>query len=283
MNKYYKIYRNIIRNAKRLNRKKGTEEYYEMHHIVPSSLNGSNKSHNKVLLTAREHFVVHACLPRFLKGTAKHKMTYGFDMMCKSSSKQKRYINSRLFEENKKKLSVIMSESQKGENHWSYGLGIGEHPLCGTKHSDKTKEKISNSLKGRTFSVEHKKNLSLCRLGPKNHRFGKISSKKTRGLISEANSNRTFILKDEKTIRVKNIELIGFLFDGWKIYHPSKGKVPQKLICPKCGVEGDISNMKTYHFDNCGKEKPLGKCPHCGKTGVLRNLKRWHFNNCKEK
>ncbi len=250
-NKYYSIYLNIIRNAKRANRKKGTGLYYELHHIVPGSLGGSDKSHNKVLLTAREHFITHACLIRFLTGQNKHKMIYGFDMMNKSSTNQQRYTNSRLFEANKKKLAIIRSESQKGEKHWSYGLEPGEHPLCGTTHSENTKLKISGSHKGKIFSEEHKINLGLRQLGSKNHMYGKTHKTKARKLVSDANSHRTFILKNGITKRVKNIELLSYLFDGWVMQHPTKGKKQRRVKCPHCDKDSNYGNAKRWHFDNC--------------------------------
>lgn len=64
---YQKIYNAIIENAKFQNRKKLRKNdsdytYYEKHHIVPKCLNGSDDENNKVLLTAREHFVCHKLL-----------------------------------------------------------------------------------------------------------------------------------------------------------------------------------------------------------------------------
>ena len=54
---HQKIYDNIILNAKFQNRIKHREIYYEEHHIVPKCLGGEEEKENKVLLTAREHFV----------------------------------------------------------------------------------------------------------------------------------------------------------------------------------------------------------------------------------
>ncbi len=250
-NKYYKIYRNIIYNSKKLNRKKSKSHYYESHHIVPISLGGSDKSHNKVFLTAREHFIVHACLPRFLSGTSKYSMIYAFDMMNKTSNNQNRYMNSRLFEENKKKLSIIRSESMTGEKHWSYGIDV--HPLLGRKYSTEHKKSISNGLTGRTFSEEHRKKLGLRQLGNKNHMFGKQHKQSSKNLVSEKNSHRSFIFKDGITKRIKNVNILEWLFNGWVIKHPSKGKTPKKKKCPHCFKELDISNAKRWHFDNCKK------------------------------
>lgn len=34
---------------------------------------------------------------------------------------------------------------------------------------------------------------------------------------------------------------------------------------------------------NRGKPKPLTICPHCGKEGGIPQMKQWHFDNCKSK
>jgi Zn-finger nucleic acid-binding protein len=69
-----------------------------------------------------------------------------------------------------------------------------------------------------------------------------------------------------------------------KLSQSSKNK--NKIICPHCGMIGDSSNMKAWHFDNCikftGKRQNEVVCPHCSKVGNVRNMKRWHFDKCPE-
>lgn len=115
-NKYLLWYHKIIDRAKC--RVLPKEAYTENHHIIPRSLGGLNSPDNLVALTAREHFIVHMLLPRFLKGKAKAKMIYaiwGFTIMNKCK------INARLYEHIKSQL----------------------------KHSQLTKNKISAKAKGR--------------------------------------------------------------------------------------------------------------------------------------
>lgn len=57
-------YDKLIENAKKENRSKG-KNYYELHHIIPKSLGGSNNKENLVLLTAEEHFRAHYLLWKF--------------------------------------------------------------------------------------------------------------------------------------------------------------------------------------------------------------------------
>lgn len=69
MNKYEKWYSGIIENAR--NRK--TDEYTEIHHILPRSLGGNNDPTNLVDLTAREHFMCHWLLTKMHTGINRKK------------------------------------------------------------------------------------------------------------------------------------------------------------------------------------------------------------------
>lgn len=61
--KYTKWYYSIILSSKArvVNRK---DDYYEEHHIIPKKLGGVNTKDNLVLLSAREHFLVHWLLTK---------------------------------------------------------------------------------------------------------------------------------------------------------------------------------------------------------------------------
>jgi len=100
--------------------------------------------------------------------------------------------------ESKKK----MSERQKGENHPFFGKHHSEktkrkiskalrgekNPNYGKKWNmpNITKDKISNSLKGRKLSEAHRKQISERQMGNKNQNYGKKASSETRKKISES-------------------------------------------------------------------------------------------------
>lgn len=84
-----KSYFQIIRKAISENRSKGSNVYYEAHHIVPECLEAFGKKSSTVLLTAREHYRVHKILAdvfqeHTLYGNkmlwAFHRMTYSGDL-----------------------------------------------------------------------------------------------------------------------------------------------------------------------------------------------------------
>ena len=65
----------------------------------------------------------------------------------------------------------------------------------------------------------------------------------------------------------------------------TKGRKLPTIKCPQCNKIGATSNMRRYHFDNCGKPSSKTKlkrvkCPNCKKSGSIANMKRWHFDNC---
>jgi hypothetical protein len=47
--------------------------------------------------------------------------------------------------------------------------------------------------------------------------------------------------------------------------------------------EGNSKDANIGHKRNVNRVLPKHTCPHCGKQGDMGNLKRWHFDNCKAK
>ena len=108
---YQKVYYQIIDRARVGNRKKGYEIYYEIHHILPRCLGGSNKKENLVLLTGREHFLAHWLLIRIYLGNS--KLAFAFWGMCnqKSIGQEDRHIaGSRAYGEAKESYSKAHSK-----------------------------------------------------------------------------------------------------------------------------------------------------------------------------
>lgn len=133
-NKYYKWYNNIIAAARI---RKELPDYYELHHIVPRSLGGTDVYENLVNLSAREHFICHYLLTKFTIGNDYHKMVYACQGMRRMSDYQDRYINSRLYAVIKKEAARIQSER-----------------FLGKQLTEEHRAKISNGLKGRVNSPE---------------------------------------------------------------------------------------------------------------------------------
>ena len=199
-NKYTHIYYSIISNAK--SRTLPEDTYTEKHHIIPKSLGGSNAKDNLVVLTAREHFICHWLLTKMLLGDLQSKMVYALIRIA-SSPYGDRKLTPKKFEIIKSmrrthtaETKAKISKASAGENNAMYGQAAWSKGLTketsqkiketaeknsgrvawnkGIGHSSETKQKMSASQKGRTFSEEHKKKLSEGKKGANNPNFGKV-------------------------------------------------------------------------------------------------------------
>ena len=178
-NKYCKWYFNIIDNAlARGWTKKTSQVYVESHHIIPKSI---LKNNDTVILTAREHFICHLLLPKFLEGQYKYKMlTAAIGMKRKSKRTEFRYINSRLYnqikseygkyrkelwknEEYRIKVSKSIKDNrpdQNGKNNPMYGRTGKLSPHYGKEKTLEHKNKIKQALTGMKYSKDRCENMS---------------------------------------------------------------------------------------------------------------------------
>jgi hypothetical protein len=109
---YKKIYDAIVFKAKaRIN----GEGYYENHHIIPKSLGGNDDADNLVFLTAREHFICHWLLTKFVDKNHKFKMAAAFNIMCVGNTDERK-INSHSF--------------RYARENWSREFKLNHHSKC---------------------------------------------------------------------------------------------------------------------------------------------------------
>ena len=155
---YQKVYDKIIAKAISEDRIKSTMVYYEMHHIQPKCLGGDNSKENLILLTAREHFLVHWLLIRIYPHN--RKLAHAFWAMCnlKGKSLDNRIIpSSRVYmeakmhrtklgmsEEQKQKLRKPKKDSSKMGKYDKHGI---KNPFFGKKHSTEAKQKMKEYIK----------------------------------------------------------------------------------------------------------------------------------------
>ena len=166
-------------------------------------MGGSNEKNNLVKVTGREHYVLHLLLVKICKKSNNNKMyaksissvfcfTTGLNCrkgMYKISSKKVECIktehilkmkalqsgknNSFYGKKHSEKSKEKMSNIHKGENHHMYGKN----------HSSETKEKMSKAKKGKPLTEEHKSKLG-CK-GKKHPNYRKTLSKETRQKMSQ--------------------------------------------------------------------------------------------------
>lgn len=139
---FYLIASRINENRVRLKRTDPGFVYYERHHIVPSSLGGPDIDDNRVLLTAREHFICHYLLCKMTGDKDRSKMISAIVRM--SFNNKHRKIPSRFYDVIRRLI---------GERfHFS---------LTGVKKSESHRVNISKARTGMKFSSDHIRNIGL--------------------------------------------------------------------------------------------------------------------------
>jgi hypothetical protein len=139
---YQRIYDQIIDRAKSEERVKGGDVYYEAHHIIPKCMGGLGGYHqwknhpNIILLTAREHFFCHLLLCKIYPENK--KILGGLWSMCKLD----RSIHSSRYTPSSRIIEYARSEFAKTK--------IGNKNCLGKIPSKFTKDKIAAALKGNT-------------------------------------------------------------------------------------------------------------------------------------
>jgi hypothetical protein len=184
---YKKIYKNLIRTRKPLQRSK-KEGLFHRHHIVPKALGGSNKKENIILLTPKEHFVAHRLLAKCYKNNPDKR----FRMMCalkrficfdfsltprqyeiiqrEHAAAASQLQKNKIFtDEQKAKISQSLKEFYKNHNGFFFGKKHSKQSLklmsekqrgqlnhgYGKPRPQHIKEKISKTLTGVKKSPEH--------------------------------------------------------------------------------------------------------------------------------
>ena len=107
---YLKIYNNLIETKKNIQE---SDEYCEIHHILPRCLGGTDDPVNLVKLTYREHYIAHWLLTKIY--TSEHKIYYAFLCMLRDPHGNRK-LTSRMVHNIKKNYSEFKKWHSKIEN-----------------------------------------------------------------------------------------------------------------------------------------------------------------------
>jgi hypothetical protein len=209
-NKYAKWYYAIIDKALSEKRKKFRSDiHYERHHIVPTSLGGSNDISNKVWLTPKEHFICHTLLVKCTTGKDKMRMACAWHRMATA----KRYT-SKQYEVLRKQHALIMS----GENN----------PFFGKSHSEETKEKLRKANTGKSYNLgayrspEQRAKISASLKGRKNPHVSKaLKGRKVpkETIAKMLESRKGYKFSDETKEKIRQAAIA-----QWARYHANGNK-----------------------------------------------------------
>lgn len=133
---YKKIYDSLVEKAKVRGLDKSQHKgYFEIHHIVPVCLGGSDEKSNLVMFTGREHFIAHLLLWKANPENvslmrAAHIMSSRWDNSTVGNSGGG--INSKIYEKLREEYSEAVRIQCAGEGN----------PFYGKKHKEETVEKM---------------------------------------------------------------------------------------------------------------------------------------------
>jgi hypothetical protein len=226
---YKRIYNNLIEKAKRRATHIG---YTEMHHIIPKCMGGTNVAENLIRLTAREHFIAHACLYKHYKTS---KLAHAWFSMLRCRPSQKRFFTSRQYAAARKAHSDALKKDLLGANNHFYGK----------RHTKETKLKISIANKGRIKSAAEVQNwVEKVASKPKSTEHkAKIGRK---GFVMLQN------IETKQTIRVLKTDVTTYDRNVWK--NPAVIN-PKVASCSYCSITSNLMNIKRWHNENCKHKK----------------------------
>jgi hypothetical protein len=158
-----------------------------------------------------------------------------------------------------------ISDSIKGAKNGFYGK----------RHSDETKYKMSLQRRGKVFSQEHIKKLSISHTGKRNGFYGKHHTEETIEKIRNAQLRE----KSHAWLGGRSIKYC-------EKFTPSiKNEIRNKYNnkCYICGSDGGNRKLSVHHIDYnknaiCNG-KMWGLIPLCGSCHIRTNHNRWHWFN----
>ena len=133
---YQKVYDQLVEKCKvRGLDKSKLEGYFEIHHIVPRCMGGSNEKDNLVMLTGREHFLAHMLLwkgyPKEVSlMRAAHIMSSRWTNETVGGSGKG--INSKVYSKLREEYAQAVSIQCSGENN----------PMYGKTHTEESRNKL---------------------------------------------------------------------------------------------------------------------------------------------
>ena len=246
--------RDLIRNGSK----------YNVHHIIPRSLSGTDDKSNLIKLTHREHFIAHMILWK----TYSAEMAYAFWIISNIYT-----LNARLYASLKKDINNLVSTSQKGRivvnngiktlrckpESIPYGFQLGHL----YKVSDEHKQQYSDFFSQSKWITDGTKNLriNINEETPINFYLGKTEHNKTtkRGDFSR----KTIWINDGLTNkRFDNNKIIPHGWTHGMLKHPKQNK-------EKIWINNGSINKKIYSYDTIPEGWFIG----------LNKTKRFYINN----
>lgn len=245
--KYLRLYIRLIKRCQSMTEEELSTVYYEVHHIFPKTLGGTDIKENLVKMPIRYHLMAHLVIIEVYPDsegllTAANLMFNGRNsssnrrnLIERNSAVTKHFSSRTASKVREKFLAKVqseeyrkkMSESLKGENN----------PNFGRHWTQEQKERASKDRKGRKLSEEHKQKLSKIRKGvPKSEEHkkkiseshkGKGHTEETKKKMSELAKER--VKKDPEGFRKRAAENFSKLDVNDPEYRKRRSKIAKRL------------------------------------------------------
>ena len=230
---YKKIHDEIVVRARASNRSKKTG-VYESHHILMRAMGGDDSADNLVLLTPREHFIIHYLLWKINPGVKSFRdPIFMF--------KHKGAKNSRLYE------AARLSHIQEMKcNNPSLSL------------SDEAKASKSSKLKAHVKTPEHCANISKAAKG-KQRRLNAVLTDESKNKISDSLKYyfENNVISDETREKLRLAHLGKKHSPESLEKQKNSARNRKKYKCPHCEKSFDGGNLKNHMKANNFTEEEI--------------------------
>jgi len=199
----------ILKNRVKLKKNDKNYIYYEEHHILPRCLGGDDNYSNLVLLTAKEHFICHKLLTYIYKGNreiacAFHRMVFGNSNKCNKSSRDYAYARELAHTLISEKTKQKIGKSRKGKKLSIETREKIRKKLLGHRHTKETIDLIKiHTKKGMTEEVIKKIKENKDNKNEKNPFYGHSHSKETKEKWSRTRKGKKMDDETRKKISLK--------------------------------------------------------------------------------
>jgi hypothetical protein len=152
-------------------------------------------------------------------------------------------------------------------NHWAnLKQEEGDGGFCKNSITPEANAKRSKTLKGRTFTTEHCKNLSIARKGRTDRRSQ--ATKEAAAIKASAK------LKGKKKPEGFS-EKISAYNKGKTMSADAKSKMRESWTLERRLAQSERTKLRNLN-------RPILICPHCSKSGTnAGSMRKYHFENCK--
>ena len=261
LNKYHTWYSNIISKAQargiksRIDALERFNLKVERHHIIPRALGGTNDEANLVFVTLKEHFVCHWLLTKMTENTLRAKMLYALNGMKRvSKNHTDRYSNkttARVYEYIKPLIVKQHSEFMRGKEPPNKGKKVTGQALENVREGTRNRRKLTTEENAARIAKMVEINTGSKRSENTKRKISESLTGIVRGPMSESERlKRSVALKGKSKPDGFGEKVAARMKEEFTRNNPNS-RSDYKKICPHCGGVFGPGMFGRWHGDNC--------------------------------